>query len=207
MISRNDVRKDFNSLQSFKDINEALNIVEVGRYLGLIVNGNRTKCPFHNDSTPSLVFYGDHYYCFGCLESGDSINLTSKFMQIRPLEAAYKLNQAFNLGLVITGAEKARKKKAAPIHSDGKDLYRKWHKKALFIVSDYIRICIKLLNAVTVTPLQNDRGRSERDRAELLQDNMMSMNAYDAYYYYRMEVNEIESRLQRGQKFLERNTI
>ena len=38
------------------------------------------KCPFHNDSTPSLRVY-DHsgkYYCFGCNENGDVFDWLEK---------------------------------------------------------------------------------------------------------------------------------
>ena len=29
-----------------------------------------TKCPYHDDSSPSLAIYPDGYYCFGCKKSG-----------------------------------------------------------------------------------------------------------------------------------------
>src|SRR5262249_60390991 len=38
-----------------------------------LING-KVWCPFHDDSTPSLQFYDDHYYCFGCGAHGDAID-------------------------------------------------------------------------------------------------------------------------------------
>ena len=28
-------------------------------------------CPFHAETTPSFVVFGDHYHCFGCGAHGD----------------------------------------------------------------------------------------------------------------------------------------
>jgi hypothetical protein len=36
--------------------------------------GYTTKCPFHPDEEPSLKFYPDHYFCFGCGAHGDRLN-------------------------------------------------------------------------------------------------------------------------------------
>jgi len=38
-----------------------------------------TSCIFHDDSTPSMVLYpdSDSFFCFGCGEWGDSLNLTT----------------------------------------------------------------------------------------------------------------------------------
>jgi DNA polymerase I-like protein with 3'-5' exonuclease and polymerase domains len=38
-----------------------------------LING-KVCCPFHDDSTPSLQFYDDHYHCFGCGAHGDAID-------------------------------------------------------------------------------------------------------------------------------------
>jgi CHC2-type zinc finger protein/Toprim domain-containing protein len=38
-----------------------------------VVDG-KMCCPFHDDSTPSLKIYDDHYHCFGCGAHGDRID-------------------------------------------------------------------------------------------------------------------------------------
>lgn len=36
------------------------------------------RCPFHNDTHPSFVVFGDRYYCFGCHERGDVIDFVMR---------------------------------------------------------------------------------------------------------------------------------
>ena len=39
---------------------------------GLPVNrGGMACCPFHDDRTPSMKLYPDHFHCFGCGQAGD----------------------------------------------------------------------------------------------------------------------------------------
>ncbi|MBR2562100.1 MAG: hypothetical protein IKE31_08135 [Eubacterium sp.] len=55
------------------------------------------RCPFHDDHTPSLKLYNDHYYCFGCGASGDVIDLTGKLLGLSPKETADRLCQDFGI--------------------------------------------------------------------------------------------------------------
>ena len=65
---------------------------------GLRVSRNgMVRCPFHDDKTPSLKLYDDHYHCFGCQETGDVIAFTAKLFRIAPLDAAKKLAADFGL--------------------------------------------------------------------------------------------------------------
>ena len=46
---------------------------------GLPVNrGGMACCPFHDDRTPSMKLYPDHFHCFGCGQAGDVIDLTAQ---------------------------------------------------------------------------------------------------------------------------------
>lgn len=54
-------------------------------------------CPFHDDKTPSLKVYSDHFCCFGCGESGDCTGFVAKTFGISQLEAAKKLSYDFGL--------------------------------------------------------------------------------------------------------------
>jgi DNA polymerase bacteriophage-type len=51
---------------------------EIGVSLAYLVNeeliDGKMCCPFHDDSTPSLKIYDDHYHCFGCGAHGDRID-------------------------------------------------------------------------------------------------------------------------------------
>ena len=55
------------------------------------------RCPFHNDHTPSLKLYDDHFYCFGCGTSGDVIDLAGKLLSLSPKEAADRLCRDFGI--------------------------------------------------------------------------------------------------------------
>jgi DNA polymerase len=39
-----------------------------------LTDDNKVSCPFHEDPTPSLQIYPDHWHCFGCSEHGDRID-------------------------------------------------------------------------------------------------------------------------------------
>lgn len=60
------------------------NIVDVATQLGInVVKKGKyyiALCPFHNDKNPSLFLYPNtnSYYCFGCQEHGDIIDLYAK---------------------------------------------------------------------------------------------------------------------------------
>ena len=71
-------------MSSVEQIKERLNIEEVvGSYLKLEKAGNslKTKCPFHNEKTPSFFVSPDRgsYYCFGCGAKGDIFTFVQDF--------------------------------------------------------------------------------------------------------------------------------
>jgi DNA polymerase len=49
--------------------------------------GGKINCPFHDDDTPSLHIYDDHYHCFGCDAHGDLIELLMKIEGMSSLDA------------------------------------------------------------------------------------------------------------------------
>lgn len=51
-----------------------------------------TCCPLHREKTPSLCFYPDgRWYCFGCHESGDAVDLYAALHHVSRVEAARTL--------------------------------------------------------------------------------------------------------------------
>ena len=65
---------------------------QVAERYGLKVScGGMVRCPFHDDHTPSMKLNDDYFYCFGCHESGDVIDLTAKLLGIGKYEAAQEL--------------------------------------------------------------------------------------------------------------------
>jgi DNA polymerase bacteriophage-type len=47
----------------------------------------KTTCPFHEDPNPSLKFYADHYYCFGCNARGGRLDWLMQGEGLRREEA------------------------------------------------------------------------------------------------------------------------
>lgn len=64
----------------------------IGRYVPLRRSGANysARCPFHDDSTPSLVVYNDsdRFHCFGCGVHGDAVEFVSRMEGCDPLSAA-----------------------------------------------------------------------------------------------------------------------
>ena len=67
------------------------------RYGPPIHRGNMICCPFHDDKTPSMKLYDDHFYCFGCQKSGDVIDLAAQFLGLTNHEAAKRLAADFGI--------------------------------------------------------------------------------------------------------------
>ncbi len=71
---------------------------QVAEAYGIDINSSGMGCcPFHNDDSPSMKLYDDHYYCFGCGEHGDVIDFVSKLFSVSPKEAAERL--VYDLGI------------------------------------------------------------------------------------------------------------
>ncbi|MCM1524814.1 MAG: CHC2 zinc finger domain-containing protein [Ruminococcus sp.] len=95
-------------MNEFKEIRERLNIIDVARDMGIQLDRNgMCCCPFHSEQSQSMKFYGadrdNKFYCFGCGEKGDVIDLTAKMYNIPVREAAQKLNDDYGLGITFGG--------------------------------------------------------------------------------------------------------
>ena len=55
------------------------------------------RCLFHDDRTPSMKLYDDHFYCFGCGASGDVIDLTGRVLNLSPKETVERLCHDFQI--------------------------------------------------------------------------------------------------------------
>ena len=64
------------------------------RYGIRVERNGMCRCPFHDDSTPSMKL-DRRYYCFGCGATGDVINFVSQLRGIGGKEAAILLAQDF----------------------------------------------------------------------------------------------------------------
>jgi len=57
----------------------------------------KTHCVIHQEKTPSLNIYQDHFFCFGCQASGDNVDLLVKAKGLKPLEAAKLIAKEFGI--------------------------------------------------------------------------------------------------------------
>jgi hypothetical protein len=52
-----------------------------------MTDGHKVSCPFHEDPTPSLQIYPDHWHCFGCGEHGNRIDWLTRVEDMPRVEA------------------------------------------------------------------------------------------------------------------------
>ncbi len=95
---------------SIENLKQRLDIVDVvGSYLELKKNGANYKCvcPFHNDTTPSLVVSPSKqiYHCFACGAGGDSIKFVMEYEKLAYPDAIEKLARMVNFSLAYTTNE------------------------------------------------------------------------------------------------------
>ena len=82
----------------FKIVKESVTVKQTAALYGLPVTTTwMTRCPFHNDHTPSMKLNEDYFYCFGCGATGDVIGLTARLFNLSNYEAAQKL--AYDFGI------------------------------------------------------------------------------------------------------------
>lgn len=99
---------------SIENLKQRLDIVDiVGSYLELKKNGANYKCvcPFHNDTTPSLVVSPSKqiYHCFACGAGGDSIKFVMEYEKLTYPETIEKLANMVNFALTYTTNEGVKK--------------------------------------------------------------------------------------------------
>ena len=79
----------------FEAVKQSVTTRQAAERYGIRVERNgMCRCPFHDDSTPSMKL-DRRYYCFGCGATGDVIDFVSWFRGIGSKEAAILLAQDF----------------------------------------------------------------------------------------------------------------
>ena len=82
----------------FETIKQSLNLIDVARFYGIEINRSGfTSCLFHNERTPSLKLYSDHFHCYGCGKSGDVIALIAQRLNVSQFESAKIIMNDFSL--------------------------------------------------------------------------------------------------------------
>ncbi len=120
----------------FEAVKAAIPLPEAAKRYGLDASDSgMICCPFHEDHTPSMKLYEDHYYCFGCGRHGDLVDLLSEMLCIPPYETACKLADDFG---VDPYAE-------VPRRAAGKELrtFREKQLRCQRVLSEYLRLLTK----------------------------------------------------------------
>lgn len=102
---------DIKQMYSMRDIIERYNL-QVNR-------SGFAKCPFHNDSHPSMKIYKDSYHCFSCNSHGDIFSFVQDMDNITFKEAFLSLGGTYDdsdsyeskLALYKVKKEKERREK------------------------------------------------------------------------------------------------
>jgi DNA primase len=82
-------------LSIFEAVKQSVTTRQAAERYGIRVERNgMCRCPFHDDSTPSMKL-DRRYYCFGCGATGDVIDFVSRLRGIGSKEAAILLVQNF----------------------------------------------------------------------------------------------------------------
>lgn len=82
----------------FKTVKESVTVKQAVALYGLPITTTwMTRCPFHEDHTPSMKLNDTYYYCFGCGATGDVIDFVARLFGLSSYEAAQKL--AYDFGI------------------------------------------------------------------------------------------------------------
>lgn len=184
----------------FSEIKGSLPMPEVARFYGLEMNrAGMACCPFHDDKTPSLKVYDDHFYCFGCGATGDCTGFVAKLFGLRQIDAARKISEDFGLRLFD-------REFAAPIiiAADPKYEMQKWISEARLTVKEYLAELYKWHR--DYAPRNQDdefhplfvESLQKMDYIEYLQDILMrgsEEDKRDLYENNKADINKIRERL------------
>ena len=117
----------------FEAVKAAVPVREAAEKYGLEVNfAGMVRCPFHEEHTPSMKLYEDHFYCFGCGKHGDVVNLTAELFCIPPYDAACRLADDFG---VDTNAEIVRRPAREELR-----IFREDQLRCQRVLSAYLRL-------------------------------------------------------------------
>ena len=87
----------------FQTLKDSITCMDAAERYGLEVDASgMTRCPFHDDHTPSLKL-SRGFHCFGCGAQGDVITFVSRLCGISAGDAARKLSADFSIPVHLRG--------------------------------------------------------------------------------------------------------
>lgn len=130
--------KEVMKVNVFQIVKENVTARQAADMYGLKVNrAGLACCPFHSDKTPSMKV-DDRYFCFGCGETGDAVDLTVQLLGLGKRDAALRIASDFSLPIDDKPDKKRRKQLVLPkIRVDPQKEAEEWMDKAVRILIDY----------------------------------------------------------------------
>jgi hypothetical protein len=121
-------------LSIYETVKEQLDLRTVAEHYCIDSRNGMTACIFHDDRSPSMKLYADHYYCFGCSACGDVTAFTAGLFGISQAEAAQKLAADFGIAEVHCKEKPSIKTKLTVIGE------RQREQEAFRILCDYCHL-------------------------------------------------------------------
>ena len=120
----------------FETVKQSVTTRQAAERYGIRVERNgMCRCPFHDDSTPSMKL-DRRYYCFGCGATGDVIDFVSQLRGIGSKEAAILLAQDF----AIPYEDSAGKTNRPRQQNTDKQNYQHMERYCSRVLLDYYRL-------------------------------------------------------------------
>ena len=120
----------------FETVKQSVTTRQAAERYGIRVKRNgMCRCPFHDDSTPSMKL-DRRYYCFGCGATGDVIDFVFQLRGIGSKEAAILLAQDF----AIPYEDSAGKTNRPRQQNTDEQNYQHMERYCLRVLLDYYRL-------------------------------------------------------------------
>ena len=121
----------------FEVVKQSVTVIQAAEHYGLQVGRNGiTRCPFHDDSHPSMKLNESYFYCFGCGATGDVIDFVARLFGLSSYEAAKKLAYDFGIDPDKPPVAVALPKPERPMLR----AYRQEEVRCLRVLCDYLHL-------------------------------------------------------------------
>lgn len=88
--------------QEIQFIQQTTKPKELAEHLNIEIFKNTIRCPFHNDTKPSMFLYEDNFKCFACGERANTIQFLRKYLNLSFNEALEYIVKFKNLNIQVS---------------------------------------------------------------------------------------------------------
>lgn len=114
-------------------IKQSVTMRDLCNHFGIRVSQNKSICPFHSDTKPSMQIYDGRrgYYCFVCNQGGSVIDFVMQYCGLDYINACKYLNDSFHLGLDIINGTESKQSERDRIEAERKRSERERYRQEL----------------------------------------------------------------------------